>query len=84
MTGLVPFTNELLRQSALSLDVSDIYLMDLRGATLATSNYRSDWSFLGRSFAYRPYFTDAMSEGSGGSTRSAPRRTSAAISSPRR
>jgi two-component system C4-dicarboxylate transport sensor histidine kinase DctB len=63
--GLVPFTNELLRQSALSLDVSDIYLMDLSGTTLATSNYRSDWSFLGQSFAYRPYFTDAVSQGFG-------------------
>jgi two-component system C4-dicarboxylate transport sensor histidine kinase DctB len=63
--GLVPFTNELLRQSALSLDVSDIYLMDLQGRTLATSNYRSDWSFLGRSFEYRPYFTDAIAEGLG-------------------
>jgi two-component system, NtrC family, C4-dicarboxylate transport sensor histidine kinase DctB len=64
-SGLVPFTNELLRQSALSLDVSDIYVMDLSGRTVATSNYRSDHSFLGRSFAFRPYFTDAMSLGFG-------------------
>jgi two-component system C4-dicarboxylate transport sensor histidine kinase DctB len=64
-SGLVPFTNELLRQSALSLDVSDIYLMDLQGRTVAASNYRADWSFLGRSFDYRPYFTDAISEGFG-------------------
>jgi two-component system C4-dicarboxylate transport sensor histidine kinase DctB len=35
------------------------------GRTVATSNYRADWSFLGRSFAYRPYFTDAISEGLG-------------------
>jgi two-component system C4-dicarboxylate transport sensor histidine kinase DctB len=63
--GLVPFTNELLRQSAFSLDVSDIYVMDLQGRTVATSNYRADWSFLGQSFAYRPYFTDAISEGLG-------------------
>ncbi|MGP1357700.1 MAG: sensor histidine kinase, partial [Roseicyclus sp.] len=64
-SGLVPFTNELLRQSALSLDVSDIYVMDLSGRTVATSNYRSDHSFLGRNFAFRPYFTDAMSLGFG-------------------
>jgi two-component system C4-dicarboxylate transport sensor histidine kinase DctB len=63
--GLVPFTNELLRQSAFSLDVSDIYVMDLQGRTVATSNYRAEWSFLGQSFAYRPYFTDAISEGLG-------------------
>jgi two-component system, NtrC family, C4-dicarboxylate transport sensor histidine kinase DctB len=64
-SGLVPFTNELLRQSALSLDVSDIYVMDLEGRTVATSNYRSDHSFLGRNFAFRPYFTDAVSLGFG-------------------
>ena len=29
--GLLPFTNELLRQSALSLDVSDIYVLDITG-----------------------------------------------------
>ncbi|MCU4651769.1 ATP-binding protein [Roseibacterium sp. SDUM158016] len=63
--GLVPFTNELLRQSALSLDVSDIYVMDLEGRTVATSNYRSEASFLGRNFAFRPYFTEALSEGVG-------------------
>ncbi len=64
-TGLVPFTNELLRQSALSLDVSDIYVLDTTGRTIATSNYRSEHSFMGRSFDYRPYFTDAMGAGLG-------------------
>lgn len=63
--GLVPFTNELLRQSALSLDVSDIYVLDPDGRTIAASNYRSEHSFMGRSFAYRPYFTDAMGAGLG-------------------
>lgn len=63
--GLVPFTNELLRQSALSLDVSDIYVMDVTGRTVASSNYRTDRSFLGQNFAYRPYFTDAMNAGLG-------------------
>ncbi len=63
--GLVPFTNEMLRQAALSLDVSDIYVMDLDGRTIATSNYRSDTSFLGRSFSFRPYFTDALGAGLG-------------------
>ncbi|MEX3015082.1 sensor histidine kinase [Gymnodinialimonas hymeniacidonis] len=63
--GLVPFTNEMLRQAALSLEVSDIYVMDLSGRTIATSNYRSDTSFLGRSFSFRPYFSDALSAGLG-------------------
>lgn len=63
--GLVPFTNELLRQSALSLDVSDIYVLDPSGRTIAASNYRAEHSFMGRSFEYRPYFNDAMNAGLG-------------------
>ena len=63
--GILPFTNELLRQSALSLDVSDIYVLDVTGRTVATSNYRRDHSFMGQQFAYRPYFTDAMNAGLG-------------------
>jgi two-component system C4-dicarboxylate transport sensor histidine kinase DctB len=63
--GLVPYTNELLRQSALSLEVSDIYVMDVAGRTVASSNYRTDRSFLGQVFAYRPYFIDAMNAGLG-------------------
>ena len=63
--GIVPFTNELLRQSALSLDVSDIYVLDTAGRTISSSNYRTEHSFIGQSFAYRPYFTDAMAAGLG-------------------
>lgn len=63
--GIVPFTNELLRQSALSLDVSDIYVLDPQGRTVATSNYRAEHSFMGQNFDYRPYFTDAMGAGLG-------------------
>lgn len=63
--GIVPFTNELLRQSALSLDVSDIYVLDPQGRTVATSNYRAEHSFMGQTFDYRPYFTDAMGAGLG-------------------
>ncbi len=58
--GLLPFTNEQLRQTALSLDVSDIYIMDRSGLTIASSNYRSDSSFIGRNFQFRPYFIDAL------------------------
>ncbi|MEQ8369025.1 MAG: ATP-binding protein [Roseicyclus sp.] len=63
--GLVPFVNEQLRQSALGLDVSDIYLMDANGLTLAASSYRTDRSFVGRNFAFRPYFEDAIAGGLG-------------------
>lgn len=64
-SGLVPFVNEQLRQTALSLDVSDVYLMDATGLTIAASSYRTERSFIGRNFSYRPYFSDAIAGGLG-------------------
>lgn len=62
--GLLPFANEQLRQTALALDVSDVYVMDRTGTTIAASSYRTDRSFIGRNFGYRPYFRNAL-QGSG-------------------
>ena len=42
-----------------------IFLIDARGLTLASSNWRDEQTFLGQSYAYRPYFLDAMSRGNG-------------------
>ncbi len=64
-SGVLPFANEQLRQTALALDVSDVYVMDRDGTTIAASSYRTDRSFVGRNFAYRPYFTDALAGGTG-------------------
>lgn len=58
--GLIPFINEKLRLTARSVDVSDIFLMDREGRTLAASNYRKERSFVGRNFDFRPYFQDAL------------------------
>ncbi|MEO0991563.1 MAG: cache domain-containing protein, partial [Pseudomonadota bacterium] len=58
--GLLPFVNEQLRQTALSVGASDVYLMDATGMTIAASSYRNARSFVGRSFHFRPYFQDAM------------------------
>lgn len=63
--GLLPFANEQLRQTALTLDLADIFVMDLDGTTIAASNYRRERSFVGRNFAFRPYFTDALTQGRG-------------------
>lgn len=63
--GLVPFANEQLRQTALDLDVADIFVMDATGMTILASNYRRDASFVGSRFDYRPYFTDALTDGRG-------------------
>ncbi|RFU11708.1 sensor histidine kinase [Rhodobacteraceae bacterium W635] len=63
--GLVPFANEQLRQTALTLDVADIWVMDTAGMTIAASNYRRERSFVGRRFNYRPYFNNALNDGRG-------------------
>ena len=63
--GLLPFVNEQLRLTAMSLGVSDVYLMDIGGLTIASSNYRDEFSFVGFSFNYRPYFQQALEGGLG-------------------
>jgi two-component system C4-dicarboxylate transport sensor histidine kinase DctB len=63
--GLLPFVNEQLRLTAMSLGVSDVYLMDIGGTTIAASSYRKERSFVGRSFDYRPYFVQAVEGGLG-------------------
>lgn len=62
---LVKQANETLRLSASRLKASDIYIMDVRGTTVASSNYRKQHSFLGQNFSYRPYFTQALEGGTG-------------------
>ncbi|WP_141137921.1 sensor histidine kinase [Actibacterium lipolyticum] len=59
-SGYEPFVNEKLRQIAISIDASEVYVMDTTGLTVAASNYRDDDSFLGRNFAFRPYFKKAV------------------------
>ena len=58
--GIVPFINEKLRQIALSVGASEVYVMDRSGLTVAASNYRDTDSFLGRNFGFRPYFTESL------------------------
>ncbi len=41
-------------------DTADIYLMDKNGLTIAASNWRTELSFIGSNFSYRPYFQGAM------------------------
>lgn len=40
-----------------------IYLIDVEGKTLSSSNYRDRTSFVGYDFSYRPYFRNAMRDG---------------------
>lgn len=63
--GVLPFVNEQMRLTALTLGVSDVYLMDIGGTTIAASNYRKEISFVGQNYNYRPYFQQALEGGLG-------------------
>ena len=52
--------NRLLKQLQRRPGADVIYLMDTRGMTLAASNWDAEDSFVGRNFAFRPYFRQAM------------------------
>jgi histidine kinase len=43
----------------------DLFVMDRTGSTLASSNWQDETSFVGKSYQFRPYFTDAIEEGEG-------------------
>jgi len=42
------------------MGTTDVYLMNAQGVTLAASNWRSENTFIGRDFSFRPYFQDAL------------------------
>ncbi|MEB0076807.1 ATP-binding protein [Pseudomonas sp. CCI3.2] len=52
--------NRLLKDVSLQTGADVMYLMDPDGKTLAASNWDKHDSFVGRNFAFRPYFSDAM------------------------
>ncbi|MBY8977708.1 sensor histidine kinase [Rhodobacteraceae bacterium NNCM2] len=39
---------------------ADTYVLDREGTTVAASNWGEPYSFVGKNYAYRPYYTDAM------------------------
>ena len=43
-----------------TIGADEIYLMDASGLTLAASNWQAQDSFVGKNFAFRPYFRDAQ------------------------
>jgi len=52
--------NRILDHFRQSLGVDVCYLMDRRGVTVASSNRRQPDSFVGKNFAFRPYFQQAL------------------------
>lgn len=55
--------NEEMQRMATIVGSSDVYLLDTTGLTIAASNYLQKDSFVGQSYHFRPYFSDAMATG---------------------
>ena len=52
--------NRRLKEISSQTGAEVIYLMDAKGNTLAASNWDKKDTFIGRNFAFRPYFSDAL------------------------
>jgi two-component system, NtrC family, C4-dicarboxylate transport sensor histidine kinase DctB len=52
--------NLMLDQFRAVADVSDVYLLDHRGTTLAASNWHLENTFIGYNYAFRSYYQDAI------------------------
>lgn len=42
-------------------EASDIYLIDEQGVAIAASNWQQSFSFIGKNYSFRPYYSDAIS-----------------------
>jgi two-component system C4-dicarboxylate transport sensor histidine kinase DctB len=63
--GQADLANRYLQQVQRLLGASDIYFMGMDGMTRAASNFDAEKPFIGQNFAFRPYFSDAISQGEG-------------------
>jgi len=61
----VDAANRLLAEFNSISQALDIYVLDAKGITRASSNWNSETSFIGEDLSFRPYFQDAMTSGSG-------------------
>jgi two-component system, NtrC family, C4-dicarboxylate transport sensor histidine kinase DctB len=44
---------------------AELYIVDRNGIALAASNFDRETTFVGQNYAFRPYFTDALTKGEG-------------------
>lgn len=56
----VDLTNRYLEEVNSIIQAADTYLLDQWGNTIAASNWNLERSFVGKNFAWRPYFSDAI------------------------
>jgi two-component system C4-dicarboxylate transport sensor histidine kinase DctB len=59
--ALIARVNLDLQRTADMVGLSDVFLIDRSGLTIAASNHWKELSFIGQNFEYRPYFTSALS-----------------------
>lgn len=57
--------NEYLKSVNDAAGSSDIYVLDHSGVALAASNYLDENNFIGKNYAFRPYFTEALKNAEG-------------------
>lgn len=62
--AIIDQLNVKLEKLALQTEASYIFVFDTTGTTIASSNYNAPNSFVGESYEFRPYFRQAMDEGS--------------------
>lgn len=62
---LVLPTNQFLQSTNNRLKTADIFVMDRSGLTIAASNFEKENSFIGKNYAFRPYFTQALASQKG-------------------
>ena len=63
--ALVEIVNHYLEQVNRQARASAIYILDLKGVTLAASNWNTPTSFVGVDLAFRPYVQDALQQNPG-------------------
>jgi C4-dicarboxylate-specific signal transduction histidine kinase len=61
----VSSVNALLAAASDKSGASALYVMDTGGLTVAASNWSQPLTFVGNNYAFRPYFTGALTQGSG-------------------
>jgi two-component system, NtrC family, C4-dicarboxylate transport sensor histidine kinase DctB len=63
--GLQQSVNRYLSEVNAEAHSAVLYVLDVRGLTLAASNWNEEASFVGMDLSYRPYFHDAAEHGTG-------------------
>ncbi|MBL6431619.1 MAG: hypothetical protein HPM95_12565 [Alphaproteobacteria bacterium] len=80
--GEADAANLFLKELAAATGAEALFVMNAKGRTVAASNFDTASSFMGRNYAFRPYFQTAISGARGNSSQSAPQPASPASSLP--